>query len=184
MESISIHGALAELKLTDSKIEKRIGLLDPVGVYQAGRKVNNITIQKDFESKAASDFQSINDLIDRRSRIKSAIVKANATTQVTVGNKTMLIADAINFKSAIVFKRNLITRLRYGYNGALAKVNSSNADLQAHIKKNQEAEVSKDGDTNSDILKELNDKILSVSELHLCDPLNANEKIDSILLLI
>ena len=77
MEKMTIHRALSELKLIDAKIEKQINEVLPSGIMQKGRLVNGFMQESEFEKNAKSKFDSVNDLIDRKNKIKSAIVTAN-----------------------------------------------------------------------------------------------------------
>lgn len=123
---MTIHRALAELKLIDSRITKGINSIDPTGLSQKDKLVNAIYTKEDFDKNAESRLQSVQSLIERKHLIKSAITKANAETMVKIGGKTMSISDAINFKSVIGFKKGLITQLEKNHNGAKALLEKNN----------------------------------------------------------
>jgi len=108
---MTIHRALAELKLIDSRIEKQISLIEPSGLMQKDKLVNNLHTKDSFEKETKAKLQSATDLIERKNKIKSAIVKANGETTVIIGDNAMTIADAINFKTVITVKKNLIDTL-------------------------------------------------------------------------
>ncbi len=72
METMTIHRALAELKLIDSRIEKSINAIVCSGIYQKDKLVNNYYTKNDFKKDARSKHQSVTDLIDRKNKIKSA----------------------------------------------------------------------------------------------------------------
>lgn len=84
---MTIHRALAELKLIDSKIEKAISIIEPTGVMQTNKLVNNFYKKEDFEKEAKAKYQSVIDLIERKNKIKSAIVIANGITEVEILGK-------------------------------------------------------------------------------------------------
>ena len=96
-EKMTIHRGLSELKLIDSRIEKQITEISPVGINRKGKMVDNIYPEEDFRISATSKFQSMTDLIERKSKIKSAIVKSNGTTMVKVGEKEMTVSNATTF---------------------------------------------------------------------------------------
>ena len=75
MTQMTIHRALAELKLIDSRIEKAIESINPTGLMQAGGLVDKRFTKEDFETEAKAKFQSVTDLIDRKNKIKGAIVQ-------------------------------------------------------------------------------------------------------------
>lgn len=115
-EKMSLHRALAELKLLDSRIERGINTIVPIGVQQTGRKVNGHYDKAEFEKEVIADFQSVTDLIARRQLIKSAIVQANATTSVKIGGVDYKIAEAINQKVLIDAKKKTCNETFYGSN--------------------------------------------------------------------
>ena len=81
---MTIHRALSELKLIDARIEKAINVVEPTGLMQLNKPVNGFYAKDDFEKDVKAKFQSVSDLIERKNSIKSAIVKANGETTVTI----------------------------------------------------------------------------------------------------
>lgn len=180
-QKMTIHRALCELKLIDSKIQNQINELVPVGIYQKGRLVNGVFKEDEFKTFAQSKFDSVTDLIQRKSKIKTAIVHANSNTTLKVGEKTMTIADAINFKSLINWKRTLMDRLKSQHNGTMANLNNNNNIVEGNIQKILEATFGKE---NVKVGKEDVDAVrkpyLEANEWHLFNPINVSEKIESI----
>jgi hypothetical protein len=68
---MSITRALAELKLLDRRIEKKISEGDYV--YFLSKKYKNQLSNEQLISNSKSTFQSITDLIERRKRIKRQV---------------------------------------------------------------------------------------------------------------
>jgi len=85
-QKMTIHRALSELKLIDSKIEKQINEIIAVGIYQKGKNINGYISPDEFKSSAKSKYDSVNDLIARKCNIKSAIVDSNSKTNVYSNN--------------------------------------------------------------------------------------------------
>lgn len=82
MEKMLVTQALNELKLLDDRINKAIN--DAVLVIAAKRsekKVNPNLTKEDFEIRAKAGYQSVLDLIERRKKIKAAVVTSNAVTK-------------------------------------------------------------------------------------------------------
>ena len=125
----SIHRALSELKTIDSRIDKTIQSLEPVGYQQDKKLVNGFYDVNDFNKNVKSKFDSINDLISRKNVIKSAIVKANNTTIVTIGGKQMTISDAINYKTVIDRKKKLLEHLKQKNAKVKADIEKRNTDV-------------------------------------------------------
>lgn len=143
MEKVTIHRALSELKLIGSKIEKQIEEIVPSGIVQAGKLVNGVYLKDDFEKAVKAKYQSVTDLIDRRNRIKSAVVKANGVTEVEVAGIKMTIADAINLKAVIGFKKQLTERMKKQHNSAKANLEKNNAQIEANALKLAEVALGK-----------------------------------------
>ena len=183
---MTIHRALAELKLIDSRIEKAINLVEPTGLMQLGKPVNGFYKKEDFESEVKSKYQSVTDLINRKNSIKSAIVKANGITIVTIGGKQMTIADAINFKTVIAVKKNLILQLSRKHNAVKAKFNAENEKINNVALENAKIMIGKQGDDrvkpNDEDVKNIVEPFVKRNEFHLIDPLKVEtltEKLQS-----
>lgn len=101
MESISITRALSELKLLDKRILKGIKDADFLSY-----EINKKNVLKTFEPK--EQLQSVEDLIARRSTLKSKIMESNASTKVKIAGKEMLVIEAIEMKETIQYKKQLL----------------------------------------------------------------------------
>ena len=65
-----------------------------------GTQNSRKTVQE-FLDDAVSKLQSANDLINYRRALKSAVLQSNAVTKVTVADKEMTVAEAIEYKNSI-----------------------------------------------------------------------------------
>lgn len=179
MEKMTIHRALSELKLIDAKIEKQTNEIVPSGVYQKEKLVENYVTKEDFEKNAKSRFDSVNDLIGRKIKIKSAIVNANGLTQVTIGDKQMSIADAINFKAVVKFKKKLIETLKARHRTAVATLNKNNELVNANVQRILEATFGKENvKVGKDDVEAVRKPYLEANEFHLFDPLKVDETVE------
>ena len=172
---MTIHRALAELKLIDSKIEKAIASIEPTGGMQTGKPVNGFYEKTQFETAAKSGLQSVLDLIERKNKIKSAIVAANGVTEVEIAGNKMTIADAINFKRVVDFKKALIYNLTKKHNAVKAKVTAENEKINNVALENAKIMIGKQGDdrvkpTDEDV-KNIVEPFIKRNEVHLIDPL-------------
>lgn len=183
MEKMTIHRGLAELKLIDARIEKAISQIIPSGTMQKQKKVNGLFDKEDFESAASGKLQSVNDLIQRKRKIKSAIVFANATTKVDIGGNEMTIADAINYKPVIESKKLLVTRLKQQHKVAVLEVAQKNQLVSQNALKLAEAALSKDNvKINDGDAVAITKPYIEDNTFHLVDPLKVDgliEKIES-----
>jgi hypothetical protein len=146
---------------------------------QANKPVNGFYKKEDFETEAKAKFQSVVDLIERKNKIKSAIVTANGVTQVKISGVKMTIADAINFKSVVVFKKNLIATLIKKHNAVKSKFTVENEKVNNVALENAKIMIGKQGDdrvkpTDEDV-KNIVEPFVKRNEFHLIDPLKVEE---------
>jgi len=179
-QKMTIHRALSELKLIDSKIEKHIYEIVPSGIYQKGKLINNYVKEEDFSASAKSKFDSVNDLIARKNAIKSAIVEANGVTKVKISEKEMTIADAINFKAVVKFKKKLIETLKARQQQAVAQLNQQNAIVEQNVQRILEATFGKENvKAGKDDVESVRKPYMDANEFHLFDPLKVAEKVEA-----
>jgi len=178
---MTIHRALSELKLIDSKINKQISEIVPTGITQKGKLVNGHIKEEDFAKSAQSKFDSINDLIKTKTSLKSAIVKANAETNVKIGDKTMTIADAINFKAVISYKKSLLDVLKNRYNQSVALLNTNNEKVDKNLQAILEAALGKESvKTSKEDVEAVAKPFLEGNQFLLVDPLKVVDVIEVI----
>lgn len=170
MEKLSLHRALAELKVLTDRIDKANGSLLVCGFAQKDKLVNNKYEKSKFEEDAKSSYQSITDLIKRRQAIKSAVVKANTTILVKIGDKEMTLSDAITQKMYIAQEKALLNALKVNYNGAMASVEKHNAVIDDQAKKLTELQVGKEG-TTKETVEGIMKSFLENNRVTLVDPL-------------
>lgn len=179
MKKVTIHRALSELKLIDAKIEKAIQQIDSVGIYQKGKLVNGITSTEVFADNAKSKLQSALDLISQKSKIKTAIVAANAVTKLKVAEEEMTIADAITQKSSIEIKKILINSLTAKYNHVLGLFNKNNEVVNQNLQKVLEVSLGKDNvKAGENDVENIRKPFLTANEWILHDPLEIKNRIE------
>lgn len=181
MEKMTIHRALSELKVIGARIQKGTEELLPSGITQKDKLVNNQHIKEDFEKKAKEGFQSVMDLIDRKNKIKSAIVKANAETSLTVAGKTMTIADAINLKGVIAYKRAVAERLKKVQASAKMHIEKNNEKVDANALELARVLLGKEGvKSGDDDVKKATESYLAANTFSLVDPIGVDDKVASL----
>ncbi|WP_133016806.1 hypothetical protein [Clostridium cuniculi] len=167
MEKILVTKGLNELKLLDSRINRKI----TEGEFVAAAKLSvpnvNSKISKEaYKANAKSDYQSIIDLIKRRNKIKSAIIRSNAMTIVDIAGKTMTVAEAIDKKSSIEYEISLLEKLTHQYKISLDEI----------IKENHKVDESIEQLLNTAYGKEGKEKITQASYEAIAEPYRkANE---------
>jgi hypothetical protein len=131
---LSITRALSELKLLSSRIERAISDSNLIITHKkSAKKVDTIHTPEEFTQNAKASYQSITDLINRRKAIKSAIVKSNAETFVTINGKSMSVAEAIERKDSISFEQTLLNHMKSQLNSAKALCQRSNDVVQLKL---------------------------------------------------
>lgn len=173
MSKISITRALVELKTLDSRIQKKI---DRATFVSFGGQFHK---PAEGVKDAVSDYQSINDLIERRKKIKSAIITSNATTQVSICGQTMTVAEAIETKSSIKHKKNLLAVLKSQHGRTTTTIESINS----RVRKDLEAKSSREGgdkDKQQMSLAEFSKTYIELHGVEMHDPLNISQKIEQL----
>ena len=180
MRKISITEALNELKLYDSKILKAITNAKLVGAAKKSSDKVGVFKKEDFEDRAKASYQSVTDLIANRNALKSAIVKSNAVTEVTVNGKTMTVAEAIERKNSIDYDETFLTEMKKQYACATDTVTKENKKVDNKVDELLATLIGKD--SSKDISKESQEAIekpyRAKNEYEFIDPIGLLDKIE------
>lgn len=133
MRTISITEALNELKLYDARIRKATSNIKLVGAAKKSSDKVGVVSKDTFNERAKADYQSVTDLIANRNALKSAIVRANAVTDVTVAGKTMTRAEAIERKNSIEYEELLLLEMKRQYATTMDSVNKENKKVDSKV---------------------------------------------------
>lgn len=128
-KTMSIHRALSELKMLDTRIQNATSKVQITVEHRESYDTIDNTPVEEFKAQMQASFDRAAALIRYRDRLKRAIVKSNAETIVTVGDKEMTVAEAIEQKTSIEYKRSLLSKLTVQYRSNLALVNRNNESL-------------------------------------------------------
>lgn len=180
VETMSIQRGLSELKTLTKRISNAMSGAKFVGVRVGEKPVSGYKNDEEFAELAQSKLESITSLIKRRDAIKGAIVVANATTPVKVGNETMTIATAIERKDSIQHKIDLLSVLRYQYTQMLSEFQRKEDSFKANLDKHLEILYGKEGKIKGAENKEALKPFLDMNEPHFVDPLNLKKMIDEL----
>lgn len=133
-------------------------------------RTTGFTDPKTFENEAKSAYQSITDMIDRYTRLDTAITLANASTEIKLSDDTVMTrAAAISMRKALVgdtttdFTGKLISVLERQFASVSATANELNA------KADRELEQYKDNMTSGDKAKELTPAVTQTLESLVAD---------------
>lgn len=182
-EIMTIHKALAELKLLDSRIEKAI----TEGVYCVANKHSNDKIGgislDEYIKVMQGGYDKATDLINRRKAIKRAVVLSNAVTKVFVAGVEYTVAEAIEMKNhGEDFDKQLMNTMLKHYNMAQMQIKQENSkDLEQRAEQYVVAIYGqKEGKTNTADIEKVKSDFLKMNSYELLDPLNVLKKIEEL----
>lgn len=184
MEELSITRALAELKLLDSRIMKKITSTTYVTVKS--NKHNKNFNYDQYEQNTKSDYQSLMDLINRRHKIKSAIILSNATTEVKLGNETFTIAEIIERKQMIVAYKALFDKMKNDRELTRTQIETNNQRIETDLQRILEVSFGKSSNnkTNAQDIETISVTYRKENNYEIFDPLNIDNKLKDIEALI
>ncbi len=133
MRKITVTEGLNELKLYDVKINKGISVAQFCGAAKKSSDKVGVVQKEDFIKRATASFQSVEDMISNRNKLKSAIVKSNAETIINVNGKEMTRAEGIERKNSIEYEESLLMEMKKQYVSASATVEKENKKVDAKI---------------------------------------------------
>lgn len=131
MTTISVTRALAQVKALNDRIERATAV--PFITNAIGGKHGSGKPVQEIEVDLRANLQSVTDLIAQRKALKSAIVRSNATTNVTIGGNTVTVAEAIERKSSIIIEQKLLHQLRGQLAQVSAAVERTNVDMTKRL---------------------------------------------------
>lgn len=175
---MSLHRALAEIKLLEKRITQGYNSADFV-TYQIGsEKPRKYTSVEDFNEKAISAMQSVFDLIKRRNEIKAKLILANATTMVKIGGIEVSIAEAIERKSSIEFDRGVLMELKRQLSIVNSHMEAEHKNMLTRLDQRITADLgSKDRKENAKEVEEITEAFLKRYQPNLVDPIDIRKKI-------
>lgn len=182
-ETMTVHKALCELKVLESRIKTVMNADKFVfSNKHANAKVGGLDITAYCED-IKSRFNSVTDLMARRTAIKNAVVTSNANTTVIIAGKNFTVAEAIEFKNhSIPLMRDLLYKLNRDFTMAKETADSNNERLESrandYIKsiygntdlKGAAPEIEK---TKVDFIK--------AQTYEIVDPIKVQEKVDELI---
>lgn len=182
MRKISITEALNELKLYDSKITKAITNATFCGAAKKSSDKVGVVKKEDFDERAKASYQSAIDLIANRNTLKSAVVKSNAITEVSIADNVMTIAEAIERKNSIEYDETLLNEMKRQYANATSTVDKENKKVDAKVDDLLTTLIGKDSDKklNKEDQEAVEKPYREKNEFEFVDPLGLYEKIQSL----
>ena len=177
--TISVTRALAELKTLDDRISKAANN-GYIAMTVGGKVVGTNRTQDEVEKAVKESYQSFNDLVTRRNKLKCAIVKSNAETKVKIGDKELTVAEAIERKNSIVFEEQMIQSLSVQLRQATAQVEKVNAEANQRLNQMLEVNLGKDRKTSEEDYEAISKPFMAKNEAKLVDPLKLEELVQKL----
>ncbi len=173
--SLSVARALVELKTLDSRINKLITSSNYI-ICKTKNK-NYQWTEEDFKKQVESEYQSLNDLITRRDRVKNAIVISNSKTEVEVAGRKMTVAQAIEFKNTIVYKRTILETMKRQRQTATIESESHRQRVQQKIDDNIRIVCGKDTKPDATTIQTITESISKSDPIDVFDPIGLDKVI-------
>lgn len=187
MEKITIHRILSELKTIDDRINKEISSFKPLTVKRGNNSLvstgGRLPIpEEEFVNNAKSTYQSIEDLINRKFKLKSALTKANVNTKVTIDGKEYTIIEAIEMKSIMDLKKSLLYRVTLEINQSNKTYESTSAQVDSDFERMLSTQVA--NITNKSDIQKVRDGYMETfykqNEVKMVDPLKCSDLANSL----
>lgn len=179
-ETMTVHEGLCELKMLNKRISSEIQKSTFVLLNKhSNTKINGKTI-KATEADISSNFQSIKDMISRRTAIKRALTQSNASTMVEIGGKTMSVAEAIEYRDyGIDYLTELCDTLATQFRQITTVANRSNGDALTSKADDYVKSLfgAKETEVNPEALESTRQKYIETNTYDIIDPLNAESTI-------
>lgn len=182
-EKMTVHKALAELKLLDDRILKAIKSTEYcIANKHSNDKIRGVSVEE-YSKQMQGGYDKAVDLIERRKAIKRAVVLSNAVTKVKIAGKEYTVAEAIEMKNhGIDFDGTLMEAMRKNYNLAMAVIKEQNGkELEERADQYVTAIYGqKEGKTNTADIEKVKEDFLKSNQFELVDPLSVLDKINSL----
>jgi hypothetical protein len=182
-EKMTIHKALAELKLLDNRILSSI----MNGTFCVANKHSNDKIKgvsvEEYKTVMQGNYDKASDLIKRRNAIKKAVVLSNAVTKVKINGIEYTVAEAIEMKNhGVTFDEHMLLELQKQYNRAQAEILRENG---SELEKRAEQYVigafgSKEGKVNTEEYEKARMQFIKANTYELVDPIKILDKINAL----
>lgn len=177
-QTMSIHRALSELKTLNDRIPKAIQEADFIATdRKSAQKINGLSID-DYEKKIQAGFDKAVSLIDRRNRLKDAIVQSNAITEVVVAGETMTVAKAIERKSSIANEEKLLSTMVGKRRTAINRLTMENESLPSRLEDYLTAILGNKEHAKKEEVELHTKSFMERNEYVLIDPLHIDKRIE------
>ena len=181
MGTISATRALVELKTLEGRIERAVGGIVATVPKVGGELPVGLGNEDEFTKTQKANLQAVEALIAHRRAVKSALVRSNAATAITVADEKMTVAEAIERKQSIRYEKLLLARLKEGLVQATQHIERNNVKVRENLLQLLAATYGKEGSTVTGAdYDAVAGPFLKQHEQTLVDPLNVKNRIDEL----
>jgi hypothetical protein len=176
-QQMSVTQALPELKLLEKRIDKVMHTIpDWCKVSHNGAPVEKEKHKRETEGA----LQSFTDLVKRRDAIKRAIILSNAQSKVKIGAFEGTVAEAIEYKSSIRFRRELLESMKNSLQTRREEFERMKGQVDGRLERLLQSELGKDVKTNPETITALTNSFRENNKIELVDPLDLATRIASL----
>lgn len=178
MATLTIARGLVQLKTLDKKIDRLNDQLEPLALKTGDKLLETLSTEQQFCEAAKSTYQSLIDTIAYRSKLRAAIIKSNAVTEILVGETRMTVAEAIELKTTLAYKRTLCTHLQQKFGQISTQREKLYRVVEANVEKLIEAFYqNKDSKPNPSDYETIAGPYRANNTPTLIDPLDIQKKV-------
>ena len=184
-KTMTITRALSTLKQIESEIKgyfdkPRILIASTIGLDNNKRSsISGYTVET-LTQRIQSDVDGLEGLMTRQFKIKSKIIESNSKTNITVGGKTMTVAEAIFLKSTIEQRKSNITKIQTLITSARTQYEKYRKDFDNGL--NEISKNNKGVDFDVEQITKLREAEMSVFKSlntpEIYDPLKVNDFVE------
>lgn len=161
----TIVRVLAELKTIDARIKKALENACFITTKMKDKPANgNIEM-------GVRKYQSVVDLMKRQKKLKSALLKSNSVTTVTIGHEEMTVAEAIAMKALIPGDEALLETLKWQLVDVKSTIEKHEVRTDAGLEKLLQTQFS-NSDSDPSCIKTITDAYSANNSIEIVDPLN------------
>lgn len=182
-QEITVTRALATSKILSEKIEKAVSRLKLYATAEGQGSMKRIlgyregVTDEQVTEAMQADYKSVTDMIAQRSALKAAVIASNATTKVTIANKEMTVAEAIEFKNSIALKTQLLLQLRKQFVNMNAEVQRQQEAFESKLQTAEANAQGREKKITEEERKVITQPIYMRSEPSSIDPINLEAEI-------
>ena len=168
-KTMSIHQALAELKMYESKIYKASRADFVTSNRKGNEKIGSYT-KAEYANVLKGNLDKVKALINNKKVIKSAVVLSNANIKVTIGGTEYTVAEAIERKNMLDLEKQLLNSMKNQYSMCSSKIEMENNNLTSRLESYLKSVVNEKDKNNPEIVKQYEKQFRDVNEYELIDP--------------